>query len=151
MKNVDQAFLARVFSLILQKSCFWLINSIVLKLGPNKFRVQTIFYFPLQWQAKPRIIIITFINFRTLKAICVWTTTRINVKLSGHLQGIKIYSQKHCFVMTIICAKSRSATSQHWSAVSVRKLHTWFDLSSLIFLFWNDLYKDLINSADFKL
>ena len=37
-----------------------------------------------------------FINFRTLNAICVWTTTRIDLKFSGDLQSNKIYSQK-CF------------------------------------------------------
>ena len=105
MKNADQVFLAGVFCLILQKSCFWLIFSIVSKLGSKTFGVSAIFYFQLLWPAKPRIIIITFINFRTLKAICVWTTTRIDLKFSEHLQGIKVYSQKYGFFYDSVFTK----------------------------------------------
>ena len=43
LKNADQAFLAAVFSLIFQKSSFWLIFNIISKLKPKKIRVPTIF------------------------------------------------------------------------------------------------------------
>ena len=98
-KNADQAFLAEVFSLFLQKSIFWLIFNIISKLEPKKFKVLTIFYFALLWPTKRRIIIITFINFETLKAICVWTTTQIDLKFWGYLQGIRIYSQIYGFLI----------------------------------------------------
>ena len=63
-KNADQAFLAAVFCLILQKSCFLFIFSIVSKLEPKKFWFPTIFYSPLLWPSKRRIIIITLSIFK---------------------------------------------------------------------------------------
>ena len=101
LKNADQAFLAEVFTLFFQKSCFWIFFNIISKLEAKIIKVLTIFYFALLWPTKRRIIIITFINFETLRAICVWSTTRIDLKFWGYLQGIRIYSQKYGFLISM--------------------------------------------------
>ena len=148
LKNADQAFMAGVFCLILQKSCFLLIFSIFSKLGPNAFWIPAIFYFQLLWLKKPRIIIITFINFRTLKAICVWTTTWIDLKFSGHLQGIKIYSQKYGFLMSMFWLKvmtqnpSKPPFFQSFSFWSLKYTHyRWRHQTFFRNLIWRSILK----------
>ena len=93
-KNADQAFLARVFCLILQRPCFWLIFSIFSKLEPKTFKIPTIFISNYFGRQNPEILL-----------LLLWTTTQIDLKFSEHLQGIKVYSQKYGFLMTVFWLK----------------------------------------------
>ena len=117
-------------------SCFWLIFSIFSKLGAKTFWILMIFYFQLLWLAKPRIIIITFINFRTLKGICVWTTTRIDLKFSGHLQGINVYSQKYGFLMAVFWLKVMGQNNSK-------------SVFFQFFIFWSVKYIQIVTSSNF--
>ena len=78
-----------VFCLILQKSIFRLIFSIVSKLWPK----QCCDFLFLIFLTCKRLYPIPFINIRTLTANCVWTTMRIDFKFLADLQIF----QKYCF------------------------------------------------------
>ena len=46
-----------------------------------------------------------FVNFQPSRVLCVWTTTRIDLKFSRDLQSIKIYSRKYSFHIAMFWLK----------------------------------------------
>ena len=92
-KNADQAFLGGVFCLNSQKWRFWLIFSMIFQFPSKKLGILTFFWSAFFWPAKFEVIIIINSDFHALNWICVWTPTRIDLKFSGDLQDIEIYSQ----------------------------------------------------------
>ena len=92
IENADQAFLGVAFCLNSQKWRFWRILGMLFQFPSKKLGISTIFGSTYFWPAKFKIIIIITPDFQTSSLICVWTLTRIDLKVSGDLQGIKIYS-----------------------------------------------------------
>ena len=123
-----------------------------LEVRTKRIRSSNDFLFPFTLACKTQNYHYYFISFRTLKAICVWMTTRIDLIFSEDLQGIEIYSKKYGFYITMFWLKamaqnpSKSRFFQFFRFWSVKYIHNNMMSSNL---FWKLIWSFVKTFAKF--